>query len=40
MEAFDYGIAAGLWTTAFSTVVGLYILGHVIGLILNLIRTG
>lgn len=37
---FDYSHAAQLWGMAFTSVVGLYLLGHVIGLILNLIRTG
>lgn len=36
----DYNFAAELWGLAFGSVVGFYLLGHVIGLILRLIRVG
>jgi hypothetical protein len=35
---FDYVAAAGLWSLAFTTVVGLYLVSHSIGLILGMIR--
>lgn len=37
---FDYSYAAQLWAMAFTSVVGLYLVGHVVGLLLRLIRTG
>lgn len=36
--AFDYAYAAGVWSIAFSTVVGLYFMSHGIGLVLGMIR--
>lgn len=39
-EPFDYGYAAGLWSLAFTTVVGLYFVSHGIGLVLGMIRRG
>lgn len=37
---FDYHHAAQLWSLAFSSVVALYLVGHVVGAILRMIRTG
>ncbi|GAC1611296.1 MAG: hypothetical protein NVS3B3_22120 [Aquirhabdus sp.] len=37
---FDYVYAGGLWSLAFSTVVGLYFVSHGIGLALGMIRRG
>ncbi|GHD66091.1 hypothetical protein GCM10007350_27790 [Jeongeupia chitinilytica] len=37
---FDYGYAAGVWSLAFCTVVGLYLATHGIGLVLGFIRRG
>jgi hypothetical protein len=39
-EPFDYGYAAGVWSLAFTTVVGLYFVSHGIGLVLGMIRRG
>ena len=39
-EPFDYGYAAGVWSLAFSMVVGLYFVSHGIGLVLGMIRRG
>lgn len=37
---FDYAHAAGIWTLAFSMVVGLYFVSHGIGQVLGMIRRG
>ncbi|MDN2672865.1 hypothetical protein OX459_15790 [Janthinobacterium sp. SUN026] len=37
---FDYAQAAGLWSAAFSMVVGLYFVSTAIGSILSMIRRG
>lgn len=37
---FDYAYATGLWTLAFSMVVGLYFASHGIGQVLGMIRRG
>ena len=37
---FDYAYAAGLWSLAFCSVVGLYFCSHGIGLVLGMIRRG
>lgn len=37
---FDYTYATGIWTLAFSTVVGLYFVSHGIGQVLGMIRRG
>jgi hypothetical protein len=37
---FDYVYASGIWAMAFSTIVGLYFVGHGIGLVLGMIRRG
>lgn len=36
---FDYFYASQIWGLAFTSVVSLYLLGHGIGLMLNMIRT-
>jgi len=35
---FDYGVAGGLWTLAFTSIVALFLVTHCGGLILNLIK--
>ncbi|MFZ6864691.1 hypothetical protein ACO0K7_18870 [Undibacterium sp. Ji67W] len=37
---FDYAYASGLWSLAFSMVVGLYFVSHGIGQVLGLVRRG
>lgn len=37
---FDYAYATGIWSLAFSTVVGLYFISHGIGLVLGMVRRG
>ncbi|MBC3885640.1 hypothetical protein [Undibacterium griseum] len=37
---FDYAYASGLWSLAFSMVVGLYFVSHGIGQVLGMIRRG
>ncbi|MFZ6693662.1 hypothetical protein [Undibacterium sp. SXout20W] len=37
---FDYAYASGIWTLAFSTVVGLWLLSHSIGIVLAHLRRG
>lgn len=38
MTEFDYGYAAQIWALAFSSVVGLYLVAHGIGVLLRFIR--
>lgn len=40
LEPFNYAFAAGVWSVAFCSVVGLYFVSHSIGLVLGLIRRG
>jgi len=40
LEPFNYAYAAGVWSLAFCSVVGLYFVSHSIGLVLGLIRRG
>ncbi|MBX9296057.1 hypothetical protein K5M33_03100 [Chromobacterium vaccinii] len=35
---FDYGNASAIWAFAFSTVVGLWLVSHSIGLVLGFLR--
>ncbi|MBR7791682.1 hypothetical protein KDM87_03675 [Undibacterium sp. FT147W] len=37
---FDYAYASGLWSLAFSMVVGLYFVSHGIGQVLGMVRRG
>lgn len=37
---FDYGYASAVWALAFTTVVGLFLVSHSIGLLLGFIRRG
>lgn len=37
---FDYTLAAGFWSLAFCTVVGLYLVSHSVGTVLGFIRRG
>lgn len=37
---FDYAYASGLWSLAFTMVVGLYFVSHGIGQVLGMIRRG
>lgn len=37
---FDYAAASGLWSLAFCTVVGLYVVSHSVGSVLGFIRRG
>lgn len=36
----DYSVAGALWAFAFTTVVGLYIASHSIGVVLGFLRRG
>ncbi|MDQ1921569.1 hypothetical protein [Massilia pseudoviolaceinigra] len=35
---FDYGLAAGLWSLAFTFVVGLYLVAKSVGMIVSMVR--
>lgn len=37
---FNYAYASGIWSLAFSTVVGLYFVSHGIGQVLGVVRRG
>lgn len=37
---FDYAYASGMWSLAFSMVVGLYFVSHGIGQVLDMVRRG
>ncbi len=37
---FDYSAAAGMWSLAFGSVLGLYLVSHTAGMLLGLIRRG
>ena len=39
-SSFDYGYASAVWALAFTTVVGLFLISHSIGLVLGFIRRG
>lgn len=39
-EPFDYGYASGIWSLAFSMIVGLYFVSQGIGSALGVIRRG
>ena len=40
MAPLDYAVAGALWAFAFTTVVGLYIASHSIGVVLGFLRRG
>ena len=40
MGPFDYAYASAVWSLAFTTVVGLYLVSHGISLVLQMIRRG